>query len=1160
MRERVAIQAGWVVSISARDAELAASGAWSTAELECAADVENHPRVIELVGEQTGYGKRPLSGGPEGLAPTKNGVRLPHPFLCYAQRVPIPAEYAGQRIFLTLDNVRYHVTLHIDSRQVCHYVGGWEPHRIDITSFVTPGKAAMIRITVGDSGVSGKKAFDPYNYTGTRLPTCLEIQDNLVHPVAYGGSDRAVGKVTLETAPPVRVDYVFANPKVSRGVLCYTVALVNDSETDATVRVQSEAVGAKTLFDEPAVIPAHGQTTITREIPWPDAIRWDTDHPHLYDLRTVVSTGSTTLDMHEDYFGFREFTIDGNSYYLNGKKIHLHGNSGHVDTPQESMSLEEKMRFFTDWKEQGHVNHVRMHARPRDKRWVEAADRVGMLITTESALWTTGFYSFDWVGQEEGCYENVRQHFLEGLVRRDRNNPSVIIWSLSNEMSPITVWDLENPKMAAMTRVFQRIIAETEAEDDSRVIQMSSAMDFIGNLKMYNLHYPKNWQAFPDYPHTAYWLDGSFLFPWYGMGRAKMPAWSWRKDKPLYIGEFTCVFGATPDCQACIVGDVAFEDADSGTGRVNTKLWPLEVKAYRRRDVSGFCAWAFLLGAETDVAKVLRMPQVAAHTDAVRPLAVLDHSYRTQYFSNDEVAIELSIHNDTRDALELALRCEVWQDARMIWTETMPAATYGPAEHLAFTHRFRAPETDARLELQFRATLTAGEETVDTWSKTLAIWPTRAERALPADCAFYDPEGILADKLAKRGLTDAVCLTEIDPLTDLRRFRALWLNFNEAKVHAGDWRRLRGALRRFVEDGGCVILDQPTTALDDLPIVSQNGKGFAEDERLEITYAYNRAPRHPVTRGFSDPDFSLWGDDYYLAHRCLQTPQAGNAVPLLLAGADKEGLVSSPLLEIRQGRGAWLVSTLDLFGKLDEAPVVSDLLLALAAYRPTHAPKSVGLCAEAEALRRYREIGLQATNGDLPTALQQEVALIDGEHLRDANLSAVRAALDAGHTVYLHDLDVETTHRVLDGLGLPGEVSVGTSKAHEHDLFRYTHPLTDGLTHGHLFWVIDRAKLPPWSAARLHPHPASALITLADGDPAHTLTRHGAVTVYPVGAGQLIIDNLRWQDDGIDDPERPRRYLLGMLTNLGVTLTGAEVREERQDFETAEERRERGHF
>jgi len=553
MRDYRQLQHGWYVSISSRDAALAASGKpWSAADLELADDPENHPQLIDLPGGPQ-YGLRPRSretlpksaeaGVPPSdttqefvgpLAKPAPEKRLPNPFLSYAKLMDIPSEYAGHRIFLHLYKVRYHVTVEVNGRQAAHYVGGLEPHRIDITDLVTPGEAALLLITVGDSGVSGKRVFDPYNYTGTRLPTCKEIENNLVHPVNYGGADRAVDEVAIEAVPPVRTEYVFANPKVSRGVLLYTVALANDSDREETVHVHSEAVGAKLLVDTEVTLPPGDVRKIRVEVPWPDAILWDLDNPHLYDLVTTLRRGEQVLDTHRDYFGFREFTINGHSFYLNGKKIHLHGNSGHVAPPQDAMTLEEKIEFLRDWKQLGHIVHLRLHARPQDKRWVEAADRVGMLLTTETALWTTGFHSFDWAGSEEECYQNVRNHFLEALVRRDRNNPSVVIWSLSNEMSPITPYDLENPKMAAMTRSFLRIIEEAEAEDDSRIIQMSSAMDFLGRLRMYNLHYPKSWQAFPDYPPTAYWLDGSFLFPWYGPARMKMPSWSWRKDKPRH--------------------------------------------------------------------------------------------------------------------------------------------------------------------------------------------------------------------------------------------------------------------------------------------------------------------------------------------------------------------------------------------------------------------------------------------------------------------------------------------------------------------------------------------------------------------------------------------------------------------------------------------------
>ena len=1187
MRDEIRLQDKWWVSVSDVDAALAArEGGFAAAALQLAGEPENHPQLVDLPGGPQ-YGKRPRHAGAERteavaadtafVGPTAEGdsKRLPAPFLSYARTVPIPAEWAGQTVFLHLDMVRYHVTVNVNGKRVAHYVGGLEPHRIDVTGAVVPGQDALVLITVGDSGVSGKREFDTYCYTGTRLPTCKEIENCLVHPVNYGGADRGVGSVRLEAVPPVRTEYVFANPKVAQGLLQYTVVLANDTDKPAEVHVFSEAVEGMVLVDEDLEVPARGRLQAYWEVEWEGARLWDLDDPWLYRLRTVLRRpgkqaatgagyvapalqGEEPLDVHEDYFGFREFTINGPDFFLNGKRIHLHGNSGHVAPPQHRMSPEEKMEFLRVWKEEGHIVHVRLHARPQDRSWVEAADRVGMLITTETALWTTGFHSFDWAGQEDACLANVSNHFLEALVRRDRNSPSVVIWSLSNEMSPITPFDLENPKMAALTRVFERIIAMTEAEDDSRIIQMSSAMDFLGRLRVYNLHYPKTWGAYPDYPHTAYWLDGAFLFPWYGPKRRLMPSWSWRKDKPLIFGEFTCVYGATPDAQASIVGDVAFEQRDFGSALVDEKLWPLEVKSYRRLGVSGFCAWAFLLGEETDAHQALAQPHVAAHTRAVRPLAALDHSYRTQYFSGDEIAVEMSLHNDTREARELALSCEVLRDGEVIWIDTMPSALYEVGEVRRFTNRCRAPETEEKLELTYRVTLTSGGHTVDHWERVFEVWPHSYQTQFPASCAFYDPNGAWRDQLEARGVEGAAILGCRPSAELLPGFGTLWLNFAEAQVNGADWRDMGKAVREFVKAGGCVVLDQPIEeVLAELPVPLQNGPGHAEGGRLEITYAYNVAPHHPVTAGLADEEFSLWGEDYYVAWRCFETPQEGNARPLLVAGTSMTGLTSSPLLEVRDGQGCWLVSSLDLFGKLNEAPVVVDIVRRMAAYEGARAEESAAVAVGDATMERLREVGYTGDSVGAEEALEAQVALLDGECLTAETGAALAAALAAGRTVCLHDLTVEQTAQVLQELGLAGEVVSGAAQD-EYDVFRHEHQLADGMTNNYLYWIVDKAKVAPWTRAPLHPEPASALIQGADGTP--QITRRGAVTIYPVGPGTLVIDNLRWQDARIEEPERARRYVMCLLTNLGVPLAAGAEKRMSEDYETAEERREKGHF
>ncbi len=367
------------------------------------------------------------------------GKRLPAHWLSYARRVPIPAEFAGHTIFLHLDNVRYHVTLSVNGREIEHYVGGLEPHRLDITAAVTPGEDALLLLTIGDIGVSGHRPFDPFNYTGTRLPTCKEIENNHVHPVRYGGSDgRQVEHVTLEAVPPVRAEYVFANPSIAQGVLRYRVALVNDTDAVVYAHCRSEAVGAKVLVDEPVSIPARGAITLERESPG------RTLSPGKPGPRISMTCAPRWRPTDKRWTSTRTISASANSPSMVTASISTARKSTCTAIPGTSerhrmlCRLRRRCATWLILKERCHLNHIRLHAAPQDPRWVEAADRVGMLITTETALWTTGFSSFDWLGSEEACYENVRNHFLQALVRRDRNRPSVIIWSLSNEMSPIT--------------------------------------------------------------------------------------------------------------------------------------------------------------------------------------------------------------------------------------------------------------------------------------------------------------------------------------------------------------------------------------------------------------------------------------------------------------------------------------------------------------------------------------------------------------------------------------------------------------------------------------------------------------------------------------------------------------------------------------------------
>ncbi len=1150
----------WFASISLADAVLAAStgGACSPADLELADDPENHPRRLDLPGDRA-VGLRPLNGT---LPPRKGEMRLPNPTVTYARRIAVPADWRNHTLFLLLDQTRYNVQVAINGHEVTRYVGGLEPHRIDVTNHLTPGSDVILTITVGNSGTSGKRPFDVYHFTGTRLPTCEEITDNLTHPVVYGGGERLVGSATLHALPRVRVDYVVADPKVSLGELHYTIALTNDLDEAVSIEVDSAVAETRELVAEIVDLPPRSSRTIKRTIYWNDAILWDTDNPHLYKLVTILRRDGRLVDQHHDTFGFREFTINGSSFYLNGKKIHLFGQSGHTQPEQDCrIPLEEKIAILRAWKEEGNVNHIRLHAKPQDKGWVEAADRVGMLITTETAMWTTNFHSFDFVGSEEACYANIRHHFFSALVERDRNNPSVIIWSLTNEMSPITRFDLENPKMAAMTRILERIVNEAREVPGSRVIQMSSAVDFLGRLDVYNLHYPKNWQAFPDYPNTAYWLEEGFLFPWYGPRRHELPPWSWRRDKPLIFGEFTCVYGPTPDNQAAIVGDVAFERPDFGTPLVQEKLWPMEMKAYRRQDVSGFTAWACMefSGLAATKAK-LQAPEVIAHAHALRPLAVLDHSYRTRYFAEDAVAMELSMHNDLRHPIELALHVVALHDGGEINRDYWPPATYGPAESVAFTSRFRAPAVLKTSTVTVRVELTSGTTVVDAWEKAFEISPRSARIRLKDDIAVYDPQHQLTDLFKECGLAGPCFFDAIDELP-MENYSALLISFADGGISIAEWMAMLEQIRPFIRHGGTLIVDAAPEWLDELlPLPLERTNGYAENGQLQITYAFNAAPCHPIMKDLSDADFQLWGDDHLVAGSCFRVPQSGNAIPLLLAGVDREGLTSSPLLELPIEEGAMLLSTLELVSKLKEEPNAGQVLARLLEHRTAAFIRPVSVAVSDSVYKKLRQVGVRTEVVDAEDAIGEDIAIIDGDNFPLNLWTRMHEYLSEGATVYLHALSEEQTRQVLTSLKLPGQVLSGEAAPGEHDVFRHVHALTNGMSNNYLYWIVDKAKVAMWTAAPLHPKPASALIKLPKKTRrAWSLTRRGALTAYRVGDGLLVIDNLLWHLD-FDEPERSQRYLTTLLTNLQVELMNEFMYLESEDYETAEERRERGHF
>ena len=154
---------------------------------------------------------------------------------------------------------------------------------------------------------------------------------------------------------------------------------------------------------------------------------WSPDSPNLYELAANLKTTSG-----EDRWfcktGFREIRTEGREFRLNGKKLVLNGVCRHDMWRDQGFTLsraqqDQDMRMI---KNQG-CNFVRLVHYPHDRRMIELADQLGLLVSEEPGYWGMDFNTMERPRVELGYM------IIETIIRRDWNSPSVMAWLLSNE-------------------------------------------------------------------------------------------------------------------------------------------------------------------------------------------------------------------------------------------------------------------------------------------------------------------------------------------------------------------------------------------------------------------------------------------------------------------------------------------------------------------------------------------------------------------------------------------------------------------------------------------------------------------------------------------------------------------------------------------------------
>ena len=203
------------------------------------------------------------------------------------------------------------------------------------------------------------------------------------------------------------------------------VTIENDTDKDAHISLQEEIQDAngRIVASSPEVaagIAAASKSDLSVALPLTDAKLWSLEEPYLYKLISTVRSDGKVTDRYETPLGIRTIRFDPNlGFFLNEKHVELLGTNDHQDHAGVGVAVPDTLNAFrvARVKEMG-SNAIRTSHNPPTPELLDACDRLGMLVLDENRI----------MGTSPGDLEHLKR-----LIVRDRNHPSVILWSVGNE-------------------------------------------------------------------------------------------------------------------------------------------------------------------------------------------------------------------------------------------------------------------------------------------------------------------------------------------------------------------------------------------------------------------------------------------------------------------------------------------------------------------------------------------------------------------------------------------------------------------------------------------------------------------------------------------------------------------------------------------------------
>ncbi len=388
----------------------------------------------------------------------------------YRKSIFIPAEDKGKILSVEFDGAMSNAQIFVNGKFVGEWPFGYASFMFDITKFVEFGKENLLAVRLDNKDESSRWYSGAGLYRNVRL-----ITTNPVHVAHWG---------TYITTPFIEKKQAHVNIRTNINNLSgitYKVTLLTE-----IINSQGEKVSE-----------SRSEKVVTEHFVFEQAIKiknpslWSIETPSIYKAISKVFVNNKLTDTYESFFGIRTIRFDKDKgFFLNGKHVKIKGVCNHHDLGPIGAAVNYRAteRQLEILKDMG-CNAIRTSHNPPSPELLDLCDKMGFLVMDES---------FDeWkIGKNKNGYNTLFDKWAEkdlvAMIHRDRNHPSVIIWSIGNEILELNSKDPKGKEIARfLTQICHR-------EDTTRptIAGFNNARGGINNgiadeVDLFGINYPR---------------------------------------------------------------------------------------------------------------------------------------------------------------------------------------------------------------------------------------------------------------------------------------------------------------------------------------------------------------------------------------------------------------------------------------------------------------------------------------------------------------------------------------------------------------------------------------------------------------------------------------------------------------------------------------------